>query len=316
MRILKKLSIVVPGLNEAESLPLLFRSLIDSLGKNIWILEIIFVDDGSNDNTLEVCRNLHNIDSRFNYISLSRNFGHQRALTAGLEFSSGQAVGVIDADLQDPPEVFLQMISLWEKGVDVVYGTRRTRTGETFFKKATAMIFYRIIAFLSGIDIPRDTGDFRLMDRKVVEAIKSMPEQGRFLRGMIPWVGFRQEPVYYDRHPRVVGESSYPLTKMLRFAWDGIASFSSFPLRLATWVGFLIFFTALLFIIGYTITRLLLPEIFVPGWTALFIAIMAFGGLQMLFIGILGEYLAKCFDEAKRRPFYFISESSINKIND
>jgi dolichol-phosphate mannosyltransferase len=312
MRTLQTLSIVVPGLNEAESLPLLFRSLIETLGNKKWNFEIIFVDDGSTDKTLHICRALHKQDSRFQYISLSRNFGHQRALTAGLEYATGQAVGIIDADLQDPPEVFLEMIALWEKGVDVAYGTRRSRKGETFFKKITAKFFYRLISIISGVKIPPDTGDFRLIDQKVLQAIKCMPEQGRFLRGMIPWVGFRQEPVFYDRNARTVGETRYPLKKMLRFAWDGIASFSAFPLRLATWFGIIIFLTAILFIIGYTITRILIPEIFVPGWTALFIAIMAFGGLQMLFIGILGEYLAKCFEEAKRRPFYFINESSIN----
>ena len=310
---MQKLSVVVPGLNEADSLPLLYKALVDSLGNNSWELEIVFVDDGSSDQTLAICEQLSAKDARFSFVSLSRNFGHQRALTAGLDYCTGQVVAIIDADLQDPPEAVVQMLDLWRDGADVVYGKRRTRESESRFKKLTAALFYKLIRALSGIDIPADTGDFRIMDRRIVDALRQMPEQGRFLRGMIPWVGFRQEAFLYDRRPRVAGETRYPLIKMLRFAWDGISSFTAAPLRIATWVGALSFLAALVVSCAYVIARLLYPEVFVPGWTALFLAVMGFGGLQMMCIGILGEYLAKCFEESKRRPFYFVKHSNIEK---
>jgi glycosyltransferase involved in cell wall biosynthesis len=311
-RSLRKLSVVIPGFNEADSLPLLYAALDESLGNKSWELEIVFVDDGSVDNTLQICEELHQKDARFSFVSLSRNFGHQRALTAGLDYCTGQVVVIMDADLQDPPEVVNQMLTLWRDGADVVYGKRRSRDSDSHFKKITAALFYKLIRALSGINIPADTGDFRIMDKRVVEALGQMPEQGRFLRGMIPWVGFRQEPFLYDRKPRVAGHTRYPLVKMLRFAWDGISSFTAAPLRIATWVGALSFIAALVVGCTYAIARILYPEMFVPGWTALFLAIMAFGGLQMMSIGILGEYLAKCFEETKRRPLYFIKKSSFD----
>ena len=311
MRDLESLSVVVPGLNEAETLPLLYRELVRVLGSGPWRLEILFVDDGSTDDTLRICEQFHRDDPRFNYLSLSRNFGHQRALTAGLDYCTGQAVAVMDADLQDPPEVVLEMIERWKQGVDVVYGQRRSREGETQFKKITAAAYYRIIRFFSGMALPADTGDFRLMDRQVVESLGHVREQGRFMRGLVHWVGFRQEAQLYDRRARAAGETKYPFLKMARFAWDGITSFSATPLRLATWVGFGVFVAAALLILFYFVRKVIFHDDLVPGWTALIMAVLAFGGLQMFFIGLLGEYVAKCFEEAKGRPLYLVRVGSL-----
>ena len=311
MRELESLSVVVPGLNESEVLPLLYRELIRVLGGQPWRLEILFVDDGSTDDSLAICERLHREDPRFNYHALSRNFGHQRALTAGLDHCTGQVIAVMDADLQDPPEVVLEMIERWKQGVDVVYGQRRSRAGETIFKKLTAAAYYRIIRYFSGMALPADTGDFRVMDRQVVESLGHVREQGRFMRGLVHWVGFRQEPLLYDRPPRAAGETKYPFLKMLRFAWDGITSFSSTPLRLAMWVGVLVFLAACVLIVVFFVRKVVFHDQLVPGWTALFMAVLAFGGLQMFFIGLLGEYVAKCFEEAKGRPLYLVRAGTL-----
>lgn len=311
MREPQSLSVVVPGLNEAEALPLLYRELVRVLGGKAWRLEIVFVDDGSTDGTAAICAELHADDPRFNYVSLSRNFGHQRALTAGLDHCTGQLVAVMDADLQDPPEVVLEMIERWKLGADVVYGQRRTRAGETWFKKVTAAAYYRIIRIFSGMDLPADTGDFRVMDRQVVDELKRLREQGRFMRGLVHWLGFRQEPLLYDRRPRVAGATKYPFLKMARFAWDGITSFSATPLRLATWCGFAVFVFSGLLIGVYFVRKVVFQDDLIPGWTALFMSVMGFGGLQMFFTGLLGEYVAKCFEQVKNRPLYLVRASSI-----
>ncbi len=311
MREPKSLSVIVPGLNEADSLPLLYRELTRVLGGGPWQLEIVFVDDGSTDATPAICAGLHRDDPRFNYLTLSRNFGHQRALTAGLDHCTGQLVAVMDADLQDPPEVVLEMIEKWKQGADVIYGQRRSRAGETWFKKLTAAIYYRMIRVFSGMNLPVDTGDFRLMDRQVVEEIKRLREQGRFMRGLVHWVGFRQEALLYDRRPRAAGTTKYPFLKMARFAWDGITSFSATPLRVAMAVGFGVFVISFVLIAVYFVRKTIFHDDFVPGWTALIMAVLGFGGLQMFFTGLLGEYVAKCFDESKRRPLYLVRTSSL-----
>ena len=315
MREVESLSVVIPGLNEADSLPHLHRELSRVLGGKSWRLEILFVDDGSTDATPAICEELHRADPRFQYLSLSRNYGHQRALTAGLDHCTGQVVAVMDADLQDPPEVVLEMIERWRNGVDVVYGQRRSRAGETWFKKLTAAAYYRVIRFLSGMDLPADTGDFRLMDAKVVEALRTLREQGRFMRGLVHWVGFRQEPLLYDRRPRVAGETKYPLLKMIRFAWDGITSFSAAPLRIATGFGFLVFLGATFLIAVYFVRKIFFNDNLVPGWTALFVSVLAFGGLQIFFTGLVGEYVAKCFEQTKQRPLYLLRNNSFSGDN-
>ena len=307
-RDLKIISVIVPCYNEKQVIEETHRRLVAILdgieGANY---EILYIDDGSRDETLRLLREISASNPNVRIISLSRNFGHQIAVTAGLEHAIGNVVVVIDADLQDPPEVILEMLDHWRLGVDVAYGVRSEREGETAFKLWTAKVFYRFINRLSDVAIPLDTGDFRLMDRRVVDALLAMPECDRFVRGMVAWVGFRQEPVYYRRAARLAGETKYPLRKMLRFATDGILSFSLVPLRLAVYMGFLAAGIALLGII-YAIALRLFTDVWVTGWTLLFIGILFLGGVQLLFLGVMGEYLGRIYGEVKRRPLYLVKE--------
>lgn len=304
----KLLSVVVPCFNEEEVLAETHRRLTAVLG-NLGDLnyEIVYVDDGSKDKTPQLLRALHEGDDHVRIVRFSRNFGHQIAVTAGIEHSAGDAVVLIDADLQDPPEVIVEMLDRWRNGVDVAYGVRQDRQGESAFKIWTAQAFYRTLNRMSDVPIPLDTGDFRLMDRRAVDALLSMPERDRFVRGMIAWIGFRQEPVLYKRVERFAGVSKYPLVKMIRFATDGILSFSLVPLRLATWIGFS---AAGLSVVGilYALATRLLTNIWVPGWTLLFIALMFIGGVQLFFLGVIGEYLGRVYGEVKRRPLYLVNE--------
>ncbi len=309
-RKLSKISVISTGLNEAVNLRRFLEEVLLHLDRSEWQLEIIFVDDGSTDDTLLLCKELHLKDSRFHYLSLSRNFGHQQALAAGLDAATGDVVAILDADLQDPPEVIPEMIRKWKNGADVVYGTRRTRSGESISKKLSAAAYYRLARLLYGVPLPLDAGDFRLMDRAVIQALLPLRERGLFLRGMVAWAGFRQESVPYDRRPRLHGTTKYPFSKMFRFGWAGIVSFSIAPLRIATWVG--IFVSLFSFLLGaWYIARKLIFNDLVPGWTALFITILFFGGLQMLFIGLLGEYQARTLEEVKGRPLYLVREGSL-----
>jgi dolichol-phosphate mannosyltransferase len=302
------LSVIVPCFNEEavihethKRLSAVLRTLpVDEF-------EIVYVNDGSRDNTVQMLRALQAGDPAVRVVSFSRNFGHQVAVTAGLEHASGDAVVLIDADLQDPPEVIREMLERWERGIDVAYGVRGDREGETAFKLWTAKMFYRAINRMSDTKIPLDTGDFRLMDRTVVDALLEMPERDRFIRGMVAWVGFRQEPVLYARAARFAGTTKYPLAKMIRFATDGILSFSLVPLRFATWIGFGAAAFAMLGIV-YALVLRLLTDIWVPGWTLLFIALMFIGGVQLVFLGVIGEYLGRVYGEVKRRPLYLVSE--------
>jgi dolichol-phosphate mannosyltransferase len=269
--------------------------------------ELLYVDDGSHDRTLDILRGLAADDPTVRVLSFSRNFGHQLALTAGLEHASGDAVAVIDADLQDPPEVLGAFVERWRAGVDVAYGVRRHREGETGFKLFTAHLFYRLMKQLSEADIPYDAGDFRLMDRAVVNALLAMPERDRFVRGMVSWVGFKQEAVPYDRAARAAGETKYPLRKMIRFALDGIFSFSAKPLRMATYLGF---FATGLAVIGvvYAFALRLSTASVVPGWATLLIAVLFLGGVQLVSLGIMGEYVARIYGQVKGRPLYLLRE--------
>jgi len=313
-RTLDSLTVVIPGLNEEESLPILYAELVRVLGNREWKLNILFVDDGSTDGTLRVCRELNARDPRFQYISLSRNFGHQLALTAGMDLSHGRVVVTMDADLQDPPEVVLEMIKLWEQGVDVAYGQRRSHENIPVFKRLTAQMFYRILRSMSEVPIPTDTGDFRLIDRRVMDQLRTMREQGRFIRGMVSWVGFEQRPVLYDRPGRNQGSTKYPLFRQLRLAWEGISAFSSWPLRMATMTGVLFSLMAFVMVIYY-IARKIYFDDFTKGWASIMVAIFAVGGVQMFFIGIVGEYLAKTFEELKGRPLYVVRETSGNLLS-
>lgn len=301
------LSIVVPCFNEDEVIRTTHQALMDVLDRLNLDIEIVYVDDGSSDRTADLLRQIQAKDSRVQVILLARNFGHQLAVTAGMDAARGDAVVLIDADLQDPPEVISQMVDLWIQGYDVVYGQRTGRDGETAFKLATAKWFYRVINWLSDTQIPEDTGDFRLMDRKVVDALKQMPEHDRFIRGMVSWVGFRQTAVLYHRVERLAGASKYPLGKMLRFATDGIVSFSMKPLRFATTLGVTFACFSVLGVIATLVASLFTVELSV-GWSLMFCAIMFFSSVQLLCTGTLGEYVGRIYLENKRRPLYLVRE--------
>lgn len=302
------ISVIVPCYNEERVLTATHERLSSVLHELAELnYELIFVNDGSADQTQQILVHLQRLDPHVRVLLLSRNFGHQIAVTAGLEQAAGDAVVIIDADLQDPPEVIPEMVRLWREGNDVVYGLRREREGESRFKLWTAKAFYRLINRLSDTKMPLDTGDFRLLDRKVVEVIKTMPERARFLRGMVSWAGFRQTSITYDRAARQAGESKYPLAKMLNFAMDGIISFSLVPLKLAVWTGFLAICIAVLGIIVAIADRLLhrdLPR----GWASLFVAVLFIGGVQLVSLGIIGEYLGRIYTEVKHRPLYVVQE--------
>ncbi len=296
-------SVIVPCYNEEDGLAECHKRLTSVLrGLTNWY-EIVYVDDGSRDTTLRQLNDLHTSDPNITVVELSRNFGHQAAVTAGLDVARGEVVVIIDADLQDPPELISDMISWWQQGYDVVYGVRESREGESGFKLWTAKTFYRLINRMSDVAIPLDTGDFRLLDRKAVEAMKGLPERHRLLRGMCSWIGFRQYGLKYARAARFAGTTKYPLRKMLNLALDGIFSFSTVPLRLLAVVGAV---SAALSLVGivYALCLRLFTHIWVPGWTLLFIGLLLIGGLQMLSMGILGEYVGRIYDEAKQRPLY------------
>lgn len=300
-------SIIAPVYNERESLPVLLdrlQGVMDATGE-AW--ELILVDDGSTDGSTEIIRALGEQDERVRPVIFARNFGHQIAVTAGLDYSRGQAVVIIDADLQDPPEVILELIAKWKEGFEVVYAVRGEREGETWFKKTTASLFYRLIYRITDVKIPLDTGDFRLMDRKVVNVMNQMRERHRFLRGMSSWVGFRQVGVTYRRSARFAGVTKYPFSKMLRLALNAITSFSYFPLQLATYMGFFAAGLSILTIPVIVVMRLIGQQAFFGQATTL-VAVLLLGGVQLISLGILGEYLGRVYDEVKGRPLYIVSQ--------
>jgi len=301
------LSVVVPCMNEEAVLLKTNQRLLATLEEVSPNFEILYVDDGSSDSTPELLRELQLHEQRVRAIRLSRNFGHQVAITAGLEHARGDAVVIIDADLQDPPEVIREFFSKWLDGYDVVFGVRTEREGESAFKVWTAKLFYRLIGRLSDTAIPLDTGDFRLMDRTVVDALIAMPERDRFVRGMVSWLGFSQIAVPYRRAARAAGVTKYPLVKMIRFATDGIVSFSILPLRMATWVGFAASGIAMVGIVLALIDRFFATGL-VRGWTSTVIAVYFVGGVQLICLGIIGEYVGRIYGESKRRPLYFVRE--------
>jgi dolichol-phosphate mannosyltransferase len=301
------LSVIVPCYNEEEVIRTTHERLSRTLGAITPDYEIIYVDDGSRDRTAEIIHRLQKSSPKVRFVRLSRNFGHQIAVSAGIEYARGAAVVLIDADLQDPPEVIADMVAKWREGFHVVYGLRTDRPGETKFKLQTARAFYRLINRLSEVPIPLDTGDFRLMDRSVVDALGRMREKHRLLRAMVSWVGFKQTSVPYARAERFAGESKYPLRKMLTLALDGIVSFSAVPLKIVTTVG--LAFSALSAIgILYAVVQRLWTDYWVPGWTILFIAVMLIGGLQFIFLGVMGEYIGRIYSEAKNRPLFLVME--------
>jgi dolichol-phosphate mannosyltransferase len=269
--------------------------------------ELVYVNDGSQDSTQQILAEIQKQDTHVRVVRLSRNFGHQIAVSAGIELAVGDAVVIIDADLQDPPEVIPEMIARWHEGNHVVYGIRLEREGESRFKLWTAKAFYRLINRLSETKMPLDAGDFRLLDRQVIEVLKAMPERARYLRGMVSWAGFRQVSVPYERAARHAGETKYPLRKMIRFAMDGITSFSLVPLKVAIWTGFVAIWIAVIGIIVAIFDRLFEKGL-TRGWASLFVAILFMGGIQLVSLGIIGEYLGRIYTEVKRRPLYAVQE--------
>ena len=303
------ISVVVPCYNEEESIAETHRRLgslaADRPGERF---EFVFVNDGSRDQTLELLRGIAASDDRVRVVSFARNFGHQLAVTAGVDHARGDAVVLIDADLQDPPEVIEDMIDRWKEGYEVVYGVRTDRPGESRFKRVTAHVFYRLLNWLSDTPIPLDTGDFRLMDRAVADVLRNMPERDRFIRGMVSWIGFRQLALPYRRAERFAGSTKYPLRKMLRFASDGMISFSVKPLKLAMMTGLGCAAIACLGILWVLGARLLTSAWVVPVWSATIIAILFLGGMQLLCTGILGEYIGRIYMQVKDRPLYVVGE--------
>ncbi len=306
MRDLGLISVVTPMHDEQDNARALYERVAAALEHYQW--ELVVVDDGSRDDTAKVLSELAAADDRVKVVYLSRNFGHQAALTAGLEHARGDAVAMIDADLQDPPELIVEMIAKWREGADVVYAVRESREGETRMKLLTAHVFYRLMARLAQIDLPVDSGDFRLMDRRALDTLLAMPERARFLRGMTVWIGFTQTAVAYQRAARTAGRTKFSFTRMLRFSFDAIASFSYFPLQVATVVGFLISLIAFLAIPLTIAARY--ADIFVPGISTTLVVILLLGGMQLMTIGIIGEYVGRIYDEVKHRPLYVVRETT------
>lgn len=309
---MKKISVVIPMYYEEEVVNECYirtKVVLNSLSN--YEHEIIFVNDGSKDKTLEMLEKIASEDKNVKVLSFSRNFGHQPAVTAGLKYVTGDCTLIIDSDMQDPPELLVDMIKLWEQGNDVIYAKRKTRKGESKFKLLTAKMFYRILNGLSDVEIPRDTGDFRLADKKVIDVINSMPEHNKFLRGLFSWVGFKQTPIEYERQERFAGKTKYPLKKMIKLASDGIISFSTKPLRLIGGIGIISIFISIILLIYALVSYIFNLNDLASGWTSMMVAITFFAGVQLVSIWMISEYIARIYDDTKNRPEYIIDK----KIN-
>lgn len=309
---MKDLSIIIPIYNEAGNIQMLFERLSSVIREMHVDVEYVFVNDGSRDNSMELIKGLVGTNPEVRYLDFSRNFGHQIAVAAGLDYCTGNCAVIIDADLQDPPEMIMELYNKWKQGFEVVYAKRRSREGESFLKKFTAKLFYRTLKRITSIKIPVDTGDFRIIDRKVINVLKKMPEQQKFLRGQISWIGFRQTYIEYDREERHSGTSGYTYKKMLRFALDGITSFSNLPLRFATITGFVVSGIAFFFIL-YALYERLITRNYVPGWASLMLAVLFIGGVQLISIGIIGEYISRMSSNIRNRPLYILRETNLQE---
>ncbi len=304
------ISVIIPVYNEAGNIEKLYErltSVMESIGD---AYEMLFVNDGSQDNTLSIIKKFAHVDNNIKYIDFSRNFGHQIAVFAGLEYAHGDYIVIIDADLQDPPELIHELYAKCREGYDVVYAQREFRAGETYMKKTTAKYFYKVLKYFSDTEIPLDTGDFRIMTRKVVDIVLNMPEYNKFLRGQIAWVGFSQTGVIYNRDSRYDGKSGYPYSKMIRFAFDGLTAFSNTPLKVATYLGF--FVSSITFgVLLYTLYIKFILGSAIQGWTSTMIAILFLGGVQLVCIGIIGEYLGRVLDNVRNRPLYLVRDKNV-----
>ncbi len=309
---MKKISVIVPMYNEEKVVELCYDRLTKILqGIKEYEYEIIAINDGSKDDTLEILENFAKQDIKLKILSFSRNFGHQAALTAGLKEVTGDVIVIIDADLQDPPELIPQMIKLWEQGNEVIYGKRKSRKGESHFKLLTAKIFYETLNALSDVEMPKDTGDFRLVDRKVVDVINSLPEHNKFLRGLFSWVGYNQVAFEYERQERIAGKTKYPLKKMLKLASDGIISFSTKPLKLVGGLGIISIVISICILIYALVSYIFKLNNLSAGWTSIMVSITFFAGIQLLSIWVMSEYIGRIYEETKQRPQYII-EKRIN----
>jgi glycosyltransferase involved in cell wall biosynthesis len=302
---LKKISLLVPCYNEGTSLDAFFKTILPIIESVDYEFEIVCVDDGSVDNTLKILDDWHHKDKRIKYLTFSRNFGKEKALTAAIDFANGDAVIPIDADLQDPPEIILQMIEKWEQGYEVVNAVRISRDSDTFLKRVTAKLFYKIINLISDNPIPSNVGDFRLIAAGPLNALRSLKESRRFMKGLFSWVGFKVVDVHFERQARIAGTTKFNYWKLFNFAVDGIASFSSFPLRIAGYLGFIISILSLFYGVFLFLRTLILGNT-VPGYPSLMVSILFIGGIQLFFIGVLGEYMSRIYDEVKNRPLYLV----------
>ena len=308
---MKKISVVVPVYNEENILEISYnkiKEILEKIEQNSYDYEIVFIDDGSEDGSLSVLEEISKKNNKVKIISFSKNFGQEAALTAGLKYVTGDAIVIIDADLQDPPELIPEMLVLWEQGNEVIYGKRKIRKGESAFKLLTAKMFYKTLNALSDVEIPKDTGDFRLVDRKVVDAINSMPEHNKFVRGLFSWVGFKQYEYEYERNERIAGNSKYPFKKMWKLATDGIISFSTKPLKLVGKLGIITIIISICILIYSLISYMFKLNMITPGWTSLIVAITLFIGVQLLSIWIISEYISRIYDETRKRPEYIIDK--------
>jgi len=308
----KFLTVVVPVFSEEKVIPEFYRRMRDVLTglESQYDHELLFIDDGSRDGSLDLLKELSRNDRSVKIISFSRNFGHQFAITAGLDYARGDVLAIIDGDLQDPPEVIPEMLRKWEEGNKVVFGVREKRKGENPFKLLTAKVFYRLIRLLSDTKMPLDAGDFRILDRQVIDTLRSLREENRYIRGLVSWTGFKQIGIPYRRDRRYAGKTKFTLKKMIRFAFDGILSFSDKPLKITAYLGFFITLVAFAMALRVLIGKIRHPEMLVSGWTSLILAVLFIGGIQMISLGILGLYLGRQYREVKKRPLYVIADTT------
>jgi dolichol-phosphate mannosyltransferase len=312
----KTISYIFPIYNESGNIPLLYSTLTQLLANHKgYEYELLFVNDGSLDDSLSKLIDIQKQDKRVSVIDFSRNFGHQIAVTAGLDYARGEAIIIMDSDMQDPPKVSFDLIKKWEEGYDVVYAQRRSRK-DTFFKRTTASLFYRLLQKLADINIPRNTGDFRLLDRKVVDEMKRFKEHNRFLRGMVSFVGFRQTAVLFDRDERYAGVTGYPLKRMIKFAADGIFSFSTYPLKFIRNVGFFVATLAFMGILYAIFMKIFFPDVTIEGWTFIVISILFTGGIQLIMLGVLGSYIGRIYTEVQARPLYSVARIYAKKFDE
>ncbi len=305
---MKKITILVPAYNEEESLPFLYERVCKIMNDmSNYEFELLFVNDGSKDNTVNKIKELRNNDSRISYVDFSRNFGKEIAMIAGLDYATGDCVIIMDADLQDPPELIPQMVELWEQGYDDVYAKRKSRAGETWLKKLTSKMYYKVLQSLTKVEIQKDTGDFRLLDRRCVNALKKMRENGRCSKSMFSWIGYNKKEILYDRDPRIAGKTKWNYKKLIDLAIDGITSFTTSPLRISTYLSIPTFLALIIYFI-YVIIKCIVQNVMVQAYQAIILLMLFFAGVQIILMGIMGEYLGRIFNESKNRPLYLVNE--------